>query len=281
MRPISAKMSKHRRVLDDGFDPTIYEDLDEDADELSEQLSVSVTCEKPKGRLHDGTGGCGSCASSVRGSIESHSAPISRPTSRPTSAHHGGRAGSPHRVESRPSSATSDVGTCEMLDIGTLVPDDMVESIDDDDQPKDLEAEASEKGTLDSTLRVHDDMLLANSGLGSADCVCTATATTKYILSPRNQSLAQAEIPSIATGLDLPLEASSVEDQDLATFASCRLAKPDPTDELVAPRAPPSMERGVSSVVLLSGVPSVDSRLGRGPGASSPPPRKAGMLGSI
>lgn len=145
-RPTSAKVSKHRRVVDDGVDSIIYEDMEEEleASESFERLQevAFAGVEMPSNCISNsqprsGTGGYGSvCGSSSRDSISSRSLSRSRqPTStmqratvrhiaqrgsRPASAGRGqgSRSGSAG-ARSRGSSARSDTGvfyedvTCE------------------------------------------------------------------------------------------------------------------------------------------------------------------------
>lgn len=105
VRPSSAKALKHRRVVDDGMDCIIYEDVEEEAEEHKEQVEhwenpqeasgpgagASVVAE-PDGEaasevgiteLRSSTGGCGSRSSSLPGSDPSRSVSRSRDTSSP------------------------------------------------------------------------------------------------------------------------------------------------------------------------------------------------------
>lgn len=98
-RPASAKAMKHRREADDGSEPIIYEDVEEEGEEASEQEETIVAgptepgCQ-PAGKTCSSTGGCGSCSSSTHGSL--HTAPAGPHTEL--------RAASPQ------TSATSDAG---------------------------------------------------------------------------------------------------------------------------------------------------------------------------
>jgi len=91
-RPVSAKAMKHRRVFDDGNDSIIYEDIEEEMEEASEQGEVISTEACDYGRhdaadkAHSGTGGCGSGSSSAHGSLSSRSVSQSRTPSAPPAA---------------------------------------------------------------------------------------------------------------------------------------------------------------------------------------------------
>lgn len=82
-RPTSAKATKHRRVVDDGLDSIIYEDVEIEP-EASEQWEAAIAGYRndttaPVAPARSGTGGCGSCASSSRGgSLSSRSQSRSR-----------------------------------------------------------------------------------------------------------------------------------------------------------------------------------------------------------
>mmetsp|Transcript_52439 Transcript_52439/g.93993 ORF Transcript_52439/g.93993 Transcript_52439/m.93993 type:complete len:793 (-) Transcript_52439:77-2455(-) len=106
LRPTSAKALKHRRVVDDGVDSIIYEDVEEEEEE-EEQLqsrweSLDQGQEQEAGHEapHSGTGGCSTCSSS-QSLLRSRPPSASRcGRSRPASAGPGRRARSPSHSSS-------------------------------------------------------------------------------------------------------------------------------------------------------------------------------------
>merc|ERR1712060_754316 len=232
-----------------------------------------------------------------------------------------------------PSSATS--GT------GTLVPDDIVGLIDEEEPDLAVhvakalipdsggDAVAAELfSTSPAASSISPPPLLDEGGHGAV-VGCT---------SPRCRPIAQAEIQPMTTDAVASIEAPIVGNEELAAFASCRLASSETQGEHVVPRPPPPKELSstpechsrparVDNGRILNPMPTsasddprsgacvcvgsyvtsqtvavgtyvatqkagapppvavssraVDFRLGRGPGASSPPPRKSGMAGCL
>eukprot|EP00927_Polykrikos_kofoidii_P012503 TRINITY_DN15392_c0_g1_i1.p1 TRINITY_DN15392_c0_g1~~TRINITY_DN15392_c0_g1_i1.p1 ORF type:complete len:785 (-),score=61.12 TRINITY_DN15392_c0_g1_i1:557-2911(-) len=294
VRPSSAKASKHRRVIDDGVDSIIYEDVEgeEDMSEPGENVSQSVVetiiasgVEDRSARARGSTGGWSSCSSSIHGSISSRSVSRSR---RPASA---GPAGASNR--------NADEGRSDRSISSRRSPSDTRRA-----RPvnhREVRERADE--VIEAGQAAESSASVANGGGAGyivADSSALSSGEVVGLLHSPSSSVSVGVIPCARDAEQTksqPLTASSA----LAS-ASGRALIPRPPAEkrpsgVMRPGPHSRMALNVvdSRVQMLSVPPSAEttdprvaehvrtgigvSVLGHGPRASSPPPRRVALSG--
>ncbi|CAE8615645.1 unnamed protein product, partial [Polarella glacialis] len=142
-RPTSAKALKHRRVVDDGVDSIIYEDIEEEEEEELEELGereerswegLEGQQDAGHSRMHrsssqaarhgSGTGGCSSCSSLSSRSRPPSAPPSGRPPgargSQSSSGLHAAGGGLSRRLGGRGESGSRSRGSSAVSEEGTL-----------------------------------------------------------------------------------------------------------------------------------------------------------------
>lgn len=306
-RPSSAKALKHRRVVDDGVDSIIYEDIEgeEDMSEPWEHVSVSVSdaavtssVEERSARTRGSTGGCSSCSSSIRGSISSRSVSRSR---RPASAgaatassRRGGGGGGTDRSNSAQRASMDARQARSASHRASSRPADVAHEHGPAHEAAAAGVTAT-SATVPKTPCSEEDPATVTEGHALASTLASDTSTTT---SNTRQGVGMKGAEKVR-----------VEPPTMLRFASC-VPGSGPGDILIprppaerrpsgATRPAPLIRMAAASVDLVSHTPSPaqppellrhpvavggalsfgPSALGPGPRASSPPPRRAAVSG--